>query len=80
MSHTQIQTFLTSAQERIVMLSIDGEYIVCGEPNCDNHIKNHLWGRIKAEGWFFTRTRDEAWCPDHLPEWVIEWRGKKEKE
>lgn len=56
------------------MISADYEYILCdGDPDCEAKIKNHAWGKIKAEGWFFSKAKGEipekAYCPDHLPEW-----------
>lgn len=50
---------------------IVGDKIQCN--GCDTQIPNHRWGKIKAEGWLF-RKDGTAWCPDHLPEWVVEWR------
>lgn len=36
------------------------------------------WLVIKAqdEGWFFHRD-GTAYCPDHTPHWVEEWRAKR---
>lgn len=49
----------------------------CDEKGCTKTVKNHAWGRIKADGWFFTR-EGGVWCPDHRPEWYAAWRrGKK---
>ena len=48
----------------------------CAEPGCEATVKDHAWGKIKADGWFFTKT-GEAWCPDHNPEWVAEWRARQ---
>jgi hypothetical protein len=48
----------------------------CSEPTCDKTIKNHMWGKIKAEGWFFQKD-DKQWCPDHIPDWVEEWRARR---
>jgi hypothetical protein len=50
--------------------------IKCSFEGCTNAIKDHLWGHIKAEGWFFKRNGD-AWCPDHIPAWVAKWRKNK---
>lgn len=30
-----------------------------------------------ADGWFFSRETDEAYCPPHVPEWVAAWRARK---
>ena len=63
-------------------LSEDGEWAFCsGETDgvpCESKIKNHRWGRTKAEGWFHSRQLDEIFCPLHIPAWVGEWRAKKE--
>lgn len=53
--------------------------ITCAHEGCpaSGH-KNHYWGRVRAhdEGWFIQKD-GTAWCPDHTPEWVAEWRAKK---
>lgn len=53
------------------------EFILCEQANCPNKVKNHKWGQIKAPGWFFTKTTDKAYCPDHHPDWVTLWRKRK---
>lgn len=50
----------------------------CDHEGCPRTIKDHMWGRIKAEGWFFTKT-GKAYCPDHRPEWVAAWRKRKKE-
>jgi hypothetical protein len=53
------------------------EYILCEfAPECENKVKNHAWGRIKATDWFFSKSEDKAYCPEHIPEWVKRWREK----
>jgi len=52
--------------------------IKCTEPGCDAEVPNHAWGKIKAAGWFFQKN-DDAWCPNHRPEWYNEWRKKQKK-
>jgi hypothetical protein len=59
------------------MITPDGENLVCDAPNCEAKRKNHKWGRVKAEGWFFEKS-GKVWCPDHHPDWVTEWRKKNE--
>lgn len=60
------------------MISDDYEYIICDQEGCDERVKNHRWGKTKAEGWFFfSRETDEAWCPAHIPTWVTQWRERK---
>ncbi len=56
------------------------EDIHCSIPECTNTIKDHAWGHIKAEGWFFPRDKTQpVFCPVHLPEWVEEWRAKQKE-
>lgn len=52
-------------------------YKNCSYEGCENKLPNHAWGRIKAEGWFQQRDGN-IWCPDHIPEWVEEWRKKRD--
>ncbi len=54
----------------------EGELEHCSEPGCEATVKNHYWGRVKADLWFFQKNGD-AWCPDHHPEWVAAWRARK---
>lgn len=56
---------------------MDVGLIHCAEPECPATIKNHRWGKTKADGWFFSRRDDTAFCPDHIPPWVAEWRAQK---
>jgi len=51
--------------------------IKCAEPECEHTIKSHAWSVIKNDGWFH-QWSGNSWCPDHHPEWVAEWRAKKE--
>ena len=55
---------------------MDETEICCLADGCPNTIKNHAWGKIKAEGWFFSRD-GSAYCPEHVPEWVDAWRASK---
>lgn len=45
---------------------------------CDRTVPGHRWGKIKAQdqGWFFAKD-GAAFCPEHVPEWVEEWRARK---
>ena len=52
--------------------------IVCTEESCAHSVKNHAWGQIKASDWFFQRD-GTAYCPDHIPSWVAEWKARKAK-
>lgn len=58
------------------------EYIYCSVEGCTNRFKNHKWGYIHSggqQGWFHSK---EGWhaCPEHLPDWVAEWRAKRDLE
>lgn len=55
------------------------EYVTCAEEGCDEKIKNHAWGKIKASEWF-QQQDGTVWCPKHIPEWVEEWRKRKAAE
>jgi hypothetical protein len=48
----------------------------CSADGCDATVPDHYWGKVKAAGWFFQRNGD-AWCPEHVPEWVAEWRSRQ---
>lgn len=52
----------------------------CSNEKCSSSFPNHKHGTIDAHqrGWFLQRSGD-AWCPDHIPDWVAEWRAKKSK-
>lgn len=52
----------------------------CGYSGCENSFNNHRWGNIKAhdEGWVLLKNGD-AWCPEHTPAWVSQWRDNKSK-
>lgn len=52
----------------------------CKEPQCENDYFPDRWGKIEArnKGWFLQRN-GAAWCPEHIPDWVEEWRKSKEK-
>lgn len=58
------------------MVIDEGRFIRC--EGCDAKLENHYWGKVKAEDWFFTRA-GEAYCPNHVPEWVAGWRERKKK-
>lgn len=60
------------------MISDDGEWVYCDEPGCENRRKNHAWGAIKAEDWFNQRN-GKTWCPEHHPEWVADWRARRQQ-
>jgi hypothetical protein len=60
------------------MIDSTGDYIFCDEPNCSEKIKNHKWGKTKAEGWFFQKN-GQSWCPYHIPIWHKSWGKRKKK-
>ena len=59
-------------------MSFDTGSSVCAHEGCEESIQNHKWARIKSGGWF-QQFNGDVWCPNHIPEWVDEWRMKKEK-
>lgn len=50
----------------------------CAHPGCETNHPSSRFDDSKAvsEGWFHQRD-GTAWCPEHLPEWVAEWRAKQ---
>lgn len=36
----------------------------------------HAAIRAGQEGWFRSRKTGEAFCPEHVPDWVAGWRAK----
>lgn len=52
--------------------------LTCAEETCTESIPNHRWGKTKAVGWFFAQS-GRAWCPAHTPEWVEDWRRKRDR-
>lgn len=61
------------------MLSEDGFWIHCDTVGCPEKVKNHRWGMIEAEGWFFGKPpKAEARCPKHVPTWLVEWRKNRD--
>lgn len=50
----------------------------CTEEGCEATVRDHYWGRVKS-GWFFSmQNPGQQWCPKHIPEWVAEWRAKRD--
>lgn len=49
----------------------------CSRPECSRTFRDHRWGAIQAQndGWFL-QTNGDAWCPEHVPDWVPEWRAR----
>lgn len=47
-------------------------------PASKNTGRTSKWNIMQAgkAGWFFQRNGD-AYCPEHVPEWVEEWRRSK---
>lgn len=55
------------------------QMIACTHEGCTaGGFKDHYWGRVRAHdaGWFIQKNGD-TWCPEHIPEWVEEWRARK---
>jgi predicted component of type VI protein secretion system len=48
------------------------------EEGCTATVAGHKWAKIRAtsEGWFFSQ-QGEAFCPQHLPDWVGPWRARQ---
>jgi hypothetical protein len=62
-------------------MTYDVGLIRCSHPGCPAAVKAHRWGKTKVSpDWFFSREKDQAWCPDHLPDWVGPWRAAHRKE
>jgi hypothetical protein len=55
-------------------------YVICDHPGCTNQFKLTYLDIASpgSEGWFQKKDGD-AWCPDHIPEWVAKWRAKHNK-
>ncbi len=53
-------------------------YKQCAEPGCEAAHAEHYHGKVQAQldGWFMQRNGD-AWCPEHNPPWVEEWRARQ---
>lgn len=53
----------------------------CHAEGCEANYRAHQWGTTKAaaEGWFFQKD-GTAWCPEHVPAWVEQWRAEKAEE
>lgn len=53
-------------------------YVICDHPGCSRQFKLTHWDSISAgnEGWF-QKKNGEAWCPEHIPEWVSTWRERQ---
>ena len=49
---------------------------VCAQPRCTQTVGGSKWDRIRASkaGWFFGLDGN-AYCPEHVPNWVAEWRA-----
>jgi hypothetical protein len=58
----------------------EAKYRRCSAPGCEAKFDDHMWGSMKAqrEGWFLQKNGD-AWCPDHIPDWVEAWRSRQRR-
>lgn len=56
--------------------------IPCAESGCPASIRDHAYGRVKAakEGWLFQLGDGPIWCPEHLPEWAVQFRQRRAEE
>lgn len=52
----------------------------CVADGCTATFPGSKWDSIRAgdTGWFFTKVGD-AYCPEHVPEWVPAWRARQKK-
>lgn len=52
----------------------------CKHEGCTKAYANNAYGQAAAyrEGWFMSR-KGEAWCSEHVPDWVKEWRDRLKK-
>ena len=63
-------------------MRVPGDYDhVCAHEGCEESVNNHYHARAAAHeaGWF--QQKDGTfWCPEHVPEWVADWRARKKSE
>lgn len=54
------------------------DYAACEK--CCNSVVGNKWARIRAaqDGWLFMKD-GRAYCPGHLPAWVMQWRKRKQE-
>lgn len=50
-------------------------FIICSEEGCEEKTRSH-----SKPGWFYSRYGSEAYCPEHVPDWVEAWRKRKRQE
>jgi len=48
----------------------------CCVPGCTNETVANKWADIQS-AWFFMKD-GSAYCPEHIPDWVADWRRNKE--
>ena len=48
--------------------------------NCPASHPRSRWDAVRADraGWFHSNAEEQAYCPEHVPDWVPEWRAKQE--
>lgn len=55
--------------------------VTCLRDGCPASFPGSKWDTMQAqrEGWFFPKEHNgvRGWCPEHLPEWVAEWRARQ---
>ncbi len=51
-----------------------------GDLGCTASFPGSKFDAIAAgvEGWFFSRGTDDAFCPEHIPDWVAGWRARQQ--
>lgn len=54
------------------------DLIYCSDFLCDETVKDNSRHRATAreKGWFIRRNGQQAYCPEHWPEWAKEWMKK----
>lgn len=57
------------------MSDAPGDLIVCDHPGCENTRKSHRWGN-PGNRWF-SQKDGKSFCPEHIPDWVADWRARK---
>lgn len=58
------------------MITKNGMYIICDYPGCKRKLKNDVKTKLEALDWF-TAHGSLVLCPDHIPDWLLEWQAKQ---
>lgn len=53
------------------------KFKTCAIEGCTNRFADHVWGARNAQkaGWFCQKDGTN-FCPNHIPDWVAEWRNR----